>query len=204
MPTPEAALGLRERKNRQTRRAIVRAAAELILDDGYAAATIPRIAARADVAPRTVSTWFPAKDDILFDEIDDSVNRATRHLRGGAGDVVDRLEQWLADESGQERHDLEVYRLREAAIAHDPELRARAHRHLDRVQAEISAAVARDVDGAPEDVGVQAFTGAVMGYLFALRSLGLEPRDDDASQRAAGIAFLRAALAALIQAAEEH
>lgn len=197
MPTSEAAVGLRERKNRRTRRAIVQAAAELILEDGYAAATIPRIAARADVAPRTVSTWFPAKDDILFDEIDEAVARATEHLRSSDGDVVDRIQRWLADESGRERHDPDVYRLREAAIAHDPDLRARAHRHLDRVQSEVAAAVARDVGGAAEDVGVQAFTGAVMAYLFALRALGLEPREDDAAQRAAGIAFLRSGLAAL-------
>jgi AcrR family transcriptional regulator len=198
VPTPKAALGLRERKNQRTRRAIVQAAAELILEEGYAAATIPRIAARADIAPRTVSTWFPAKEDILFVEIDDTVGRATRHLRDGAGDVVDRIQQWLADESGRDGYDPEVYRLREAAIAHDPELRARAHRHLDRVQTAVSEAVARDVGGSPDDVGVQAFTGAVMAYLFALRSLGLEPRDDDAAQRAAGITFLRNALAALL------
>jgi AcrR family transcriptional regulator len=195
--TSEADVGLRERKNRRTRRAIVQAAAELILEEGYAAATIPRIAARADVAPRTVSTWFPAKEDILFDEIDGAVARATKHLRSGDGDVVDRLEQWLADESGQDRHDPEVYRLREAAIAHDPELRALAHRHLDQVQSEVAAAVARDVSGAPDDVGVQAYTGAVMAYLFALRALGLEQRKDDGTQRAAGVSFLRASLAAL-------
>jgi hypothetical protein len=111
--------------------------------------------------------------------------------------VVDRLEQWLADESGREGRDPEVYRLREAAIARDPELRARAHRHLDLVQSEVTAAVARNVGGAHDDVGVQAFTGAVMAYLFALRSLGLEPRDDEAAQRKAGITFLRASLAAL-------
>jgi len=78
MPPSDAALGLRERKNRRTRRAIVQAAAELTIQGGYAAATIPRIAERADVAPRTVSSWFPAKDDILFDRVDDTIARATR------------------------------------------------------------------------------------------------------------------------------
>jgi AcrR family transcriptional regulator len=195
--TSDVEPGLRERKNRRTQRAIVRAAAELILEEGYAAATIPRIAARADLAPRTVSTWFPAKDDILFAEIDEAVARATRHLRSGTGDTVDRLLQWLADESSQGRHDQETFRLREAAIAQDPELRARAHRHLEQLQSEVAAAVARDVGGEPDDVAVQAFTGAVTAYLFALRALGLEPRDDDDAQRKAGVTFLRASLAAL-------
>ena len=61
MPPSDAALGLRERKNRRTRRAIVQATAELTIEGGYAAATIPRIAERADVAPRTVSTLVPGQ-----------------------------------------------------------------------------------------------------------------------------------------------
>jgi AcrR family transcriptional regulator len=197
MPMSDTELGLRERKNRRTRRAIVQAATELILEIGYDAATIPRIAERADVSPRTVSTWFPAKDDIFFDQADDAIARATRHLRDGSGDTVDRIQQWLVDEAGRERWDAEITRLREAAITHDPELRARAHRHLERVQSEIAAAAARDVGGSAQDVGPQIFAGAAMGFLFALRSIGLESRGDDVAQQAAGIAFLRGGLAAI-------
>jgi AcrR family transcriptional regulator len=197
VPTPDAPLGLRERKNRRTRRAIVQAAAELTIEGGYAAATIPRIAERADVAPRTVSTWFPAKDDILFDRVDDSIARATQHLRTGPGDVVDRLEAWMADESGREQHDPEIARLREAAIAHDPELRARAHQHLEKVQSEIARAVALDIGVAARDVGPQTFAGAVLAFLFTLRSIDLEARGDGPVQLAVGVEFLRAGLAAL-------
>ena len=51
-------VGLRERKNARTREAITRAACELILERGFEGATIAQIAERADVAPRTVHTWF--------------------------------------------------------------------------------------------------------------------------------------------------
>jgi AcrR family transcriptional regulator len=197
VPTPDATLGLRERKNRRTRRAIVQATAELTIEGGYAAATIPRIAERADVAPRTVSTWFPAKDDILFDRIDDSIARATQHLRTGPGDVVDRLEAWMADESGREQHDPEIARLREAAIAHDPELRARAHQHLEKVQSEIAQAVARHIGVSAQDVGPQTFAGAVMAFLFTLRSIDLDGREDGSAQLSVGLVFLRAGLATL-------
>jgi AcrR family transcriptional regulator len=190
-------LGLRERKNRRTRRAIVQAAAELTLEGGYAAATIPRIAERADVAPRTVSTWFPAKDDILFSSIDDSVGRATQHLRTGRGDVVDRIESWIADESDREQDDPEISRLREAAIAHDPELRARAHQHLERVQSEVAEAVARDIGVSAGDAGPQVFAGAVISFLLTLRSMTLEGRGDAPAQLGVGFAFLRAGLAAV-------
>jgi AcrR family transcriptional regulator len=189
--------GLRERKNRRTQQAIVRAAAELTIEGGYASATIPRIAERADVSPRTVSTWFPAKDDILFDRIEDTIARATRHLRTGSGDVVDRIEAWLDDETGREPLDPEMSRLRDAAIAHDPELRARAHQQLEQIQSEIAAAVSRDLGVAAEDVGPQTFAGAAMAFLFALRAIGLEGRSDGAAQVSVGVGFLKAGLAAI-------
>ena len=197
MPTQEAPLGLRERKNRRTQRAIVQAAAELTLEGGYAAATIPRIAERADVSPRTVYAWFPAKDDILLGPIDEPIARAIQQLRTGPGDVVDRIEAWLTDESTREQPDLEISRLRDAAIAHDSELRGRAHRHLERIQSEVAESVARDTGAPADDVGPQTFAGAAMGFLLALRSIGLEARGDAEAQVARGIGLLRAGLAAL-------
>src|SRR4051794_22568785 len=89
--SPDAPLGLRERKNRRTRLAIVRATSELTIEGGYASATIQRIAARADIAPRTVSTWFPAKDDILFEGGDAQIELGIQYLQSGDGDIVDRL-----------------------------------------------------------------------------------------------------------------
>jgi AcrR family transcriptional regulator len=197
VPRSDPALGLRERKNRRTQLAIVQAAAELTLEESYASATIPRIAERADVSPRTVSTWFPAKDDILFGPVDETIARATQHLRTRSGDVVDRIEAWLTDESGRDGHDPEISRLRDAAITHDPALRARAHQQLERIQSEITAAVARDTGAAAEDVGPQTFAGATMAFLFALRAIDLDGRGGAAAQTTVGVAFLRAGLATL-------
>ena len=88
------------------------------------------------------------KDDILFGPVDETIARATQHLRTGTGDVVDRIEAWLADESGREGHDPEISRLRDDAITHDPVLRGRAHQQLEQVQSEIATAVARDTGAA--------------------------------------------------------
>lgn len=190
--------GLRERKNRRTRRAIVRATAELTIEGGYASATIPRIAERADVAPRTVSTWFPTKDEILFEKTGDAVGRGTAHLREGSGSVVDRLESWLAEEIAHHpAPDPEIARLRRAAIEHDPELRARERQLWDRLQAELARAVARETDGAPDDMGPQVFAGAAMGFFWTLGSLAREddPQDGEALFRE-GFALLRATLSA--------
>jgi AcrR family transcriptional regulator len=197
MPISDAPLGLRARKNRDRRRAIVRATAELTIASGYAAATIPRIAERADVAPRTVSTWFTSKDDILFENVDDRIAQATKHLRTGPGDVIDRIKAWLADEMTRETPDPEVTRLRRQAIEHDPELRARERQYLERIQLEVARAVAKDIGASVKDVGPQVFAGAVMAFLYSLTSLSLKPKRALHAQMAAGFEFLRAGLASL-------
>src|SRR6201987_3124699 len=56
-----------ERRKRRTRRAIQAAALALFAERGYRNTTIPDIAERADVAPRTVTLHFPAKEELLFD-----------------------------------------------------------------------------------------------------------------------------------------
>lgn len=198
MATGEAPLGLRERKNRRTRHAIVRAAAELTLEGGYAAATIPRIAERADVAPRTVFTWFAAKDDILFEGTTDRIARGVTYIKTGTGDVIDRIQAWLTDEDGREPHDAEIAGLRRKAIEHDPDLRARDRQHLEQIHTEIARAVAHDIGASAQDMGPQLFAGAATAFLCNLRSTGLEPRDDALdAQMAAGLELLRTGLASL-------
>lgn len=55
-------LGHRERKKLTTRLAIERAAVQIALRQGYAAATAEVIARRADVSLRTFFNYFPSKD----------------------------------------------------------------------------------------------------------------------------------------------
>lgn len=202
MSTFEAAeqgLGLRERKNRRTRRAIVRATAELTIEGGYASATIPKIAERADVAPRTVSTWFPSKDDIVFENTDDHIGRAIKHLRTGSGDVVDRLQGWIAEETAHHAApDPEIARLRRAAIEHDTELRARDRQHFEHLQSEVARAVGQDLGTSAEDMGPQIFSGAAMAFLWKLGSLALQDDPQDVEALIGeGYALLRATLVAV-------
>ncbi len=57
---------LRERKKQATRRRIAAEALRLFVEQGYAAATMERIAAAADVSPRTVFRYYPTKADLVF------------------------------------------------------------------------------------------------------------------------------------------
>ncbi|MCA0292257.1 MAG: TetR/AcrR family transcriptional regulator [Actinobacteria bacterium] len=77
----DANCGLRERKKRETRRAIHRAALELASDSGMDALTVDAIAERAGVSPRTFFNYFPAKDDALVGaDPDDDVDRLRRFV----------------------------------------------------------------------------------------------------------------------------
>ncbi|GFG72781.1 TetR/AcrR family transcriptional regulator [Mycobacterium botniense] len=69
----------------ETRRALIRATAEIMIDEGYAAATSRRVAARAGVRPGLVHYYFPSMDD-LFVAV----------LRAGAETTLQRQRQALA------------------------------------------------------------------------------------------------------------
>jgi len=60
--------GLRERKKRQTRAAIVAAAMELFQARGFDAVTVAEIARAADVSEKTIFNYFGAKEDLVLHE----------------------------------------------------------------------------------------------------------------------------------------
>jgi len=66
VPAGETNASLRERKKLATRRALRRAAFELVTERGFAHVTVEDIAAAADVSPRTFFNYFPTKEAALF------------------------------------------------------------------------------------------------------------------------------------------
>ncbi|MFD0690054.1 TetR/AcrR family transcriptional regulator [Actinomadura fibrosa] len=78
---PEAELGLRERKKRETRRRISDIATGLFLTRGFDNVTIADVARSADVSVNTVFNYFGTKEDLFFDRQDEIIEQAARDFR---------------------------------------------------------------------------------------------------------------------------
>jgi AcrR family transcriptional regulator len=200
MAVQDPELSRRERKSQRTRRQIVRAAVELVLEDGYERATIARIADRADLATRTVTTRFPTKEAIFFEGVEEAIERVETLLSAADGDVVDRLRAWIgemAERSVQGLDDRELRALRSRAIAGDPDLGSRFVQHFDRAHRAVANAVAADTGQSPDALGPQMVAAATIAMIRVVERLAAEREDEALPALERGYEILRAALAAV-------
>ncbi|PXY18565.1 TetR/AcrR family transcriptional regulator [Prauserella flavalba] len=77
---PATTPGLRERKKRQTRHDLHRAAVRLALEKGLDHVTVDEISAAAGYAPRTFFNHFPTKETALIIEVGEGVDDVLGHL----------------------------------------------------------------------------------------------------------------------------
>jgi AcrR family transcriptional regulator len=156
--------GLRERKKERTRATITRVALELFARDGFTATTLAAIAAAAEVSPRTVSTYFPSKEMIVFEAYPGAIDRLRERLaqREPGAQVLATVGVWAREEVGLQddvsratvaartRGDADFARLRQQAIATDHELWALERRHVRSLADTLTEAFADEL-GEPED-----------------------------------------------------
>jgi AcrR family transcriptional regulator len=76
--------GLRERKKLETRTVIADAAMQLFSTRGFDAVTVADVAEAAGVSEKTVFNYFPAKEDLFFDEADHREQALVADLRARA------------------------------------------------------------------------------------------------------------------------
>jgi AcrR family transcriptional regulator len=144
-----------ELRKQRTRRAIQGAALELFAERGYRETTISDIAARADVAPRTVTVHFPAKEALLFDAEPFTLESLTRRLaaRRAGESALDALRDWMAvtmAEAGGNRSEpdgrfWEHRALRAHVINNEPELRGRARASYFPFERVLAVAIGADL-----------------------------------------------------------
>ncbi|MET8998717.1 helix-turn-helix domain-containing protein [Amycolatopsis sp. NPDC004169] len=154
--------GRRERKKAQTRTRIREAALDLFASQGYRETTIAQIAARADVATRTVTLHFPAKDDLLFaDDPFTAESLATRLRARKAESTLDAVRDWMhatmreLDErdhaSGVDpAHIWRRRALRAALLMADDDLRGRARAGYHDLEVLIAEGIGEDLGLAPD------------------------------------------------------
>jgi AcrR family transcriptional regulator len=145
-----------ERRKRRTRQAIQAAALELFAERGYRDTTINDIAARADVAPRTVTVHFPAKEELLFDAEPFTLDSLSQRLsaRRQHESALDALRDWMAmtmTEAETNAAELgarfwERRALRAHIINSEPELRGRARASYYPFERVLAEAVGKDLD----------------------------------------------------------
>jgi AcrR family transcriptional regulator len=177
--------GLRERKRERTRQAIADAALDLFARQGFHETTIPQIAEAADVSPRTVSGYFPAKEDLAFPDADERIGALEERLRSrGPGDTAaDALRAWLPDIVGTDTERAAEQRTRRAVIDAHSGLCAYEHRYLDRAQAALADAFAVDLGLSPGELEPRMAAAATM-TVFQLLGRDLDPRDAAAAVEA--------------------
>lgn len=170
--------GLRERKRHRTRQTIARVALALFDRQGFHDTTIPQIAEAADVSPRTVSAYFPHKEDLAFPdaEVEFSALEARLRDRQPGESATGALGQWMRShlqEEGERGAEREIQR---RVIRADEGLRAYEHRFILKVQLILAEAIARDL-GVPADDLEPRMAAAATVTIFELLGKDYESGD---------------------------
>ena len=194
--------GLRERKKQRTREQIVDAALGLFGRQGYQATTVAEIAAAAEVSQRTVFTYFPTKEDILFSDLAAFRAGLAAALaeRAPAASALDALRDFVVENLGAID---EAARARWKIVSDDEHLLSHQRARQVELGDMIAAAVADELDAEPGEFRLQLVTSTVIAAVTAVYEHRSSMRSQTASRAQAlavvdeAVAFLRGGLEAI-------
>ncbi|MEV6228829.1 TetR/AcrR family transcriptional regulator [Saccharopolyspora shandongensis] len=185
-------LGLRERKKRRTKQALIEAAIRLFDEKGYDNTTVAEIAAAAEVSPATFFNYFSAKDEVVFadDVLYDGLLQeafAGRSADEQPEDLLLRtIHQLSTADAWSFPFDHELTRIRARLIATVPALRAGALLRNASLQQRLAHALREAFPEELDALHAAALTGALIGAIDAAMHSGLdrEPTTDVVRQAA--------------------
>jgi AcrR family transcriptional regulator len=165
----------------------------LFAERGYDATTVADIAAAAEVAPRTVAMYFPAKQDIALSRFGEAADMLTAALRQRAADVTvtEVIDRWLRDHNA----DQEIKQLAQQMFAANPELNALRSARMSAAIAEAAEAIASQLGTPPGHPGPRIAAAAAAAVLIELTCALPGNRYDEAV--ASALRFLDAGISAL-------
>ncbi|WP_313541976.1 acyl-CoA-like ligand-binding transcription factor [Leifsonia aquatica] len=167
MTSPHSGSG---RPRASSRRMLAEAAGELFLEQTYARTTIDDIARRAGVSRATFFNYFPAKSDLLWLEVDESLDRFAAALTAADASlapmdaVLDAVVR-LAEGFGPDRLPLAVTQVE--LMGTDAELQASGlPRFLELVRV-VAAAIGTRIGEDPDALVPRSAATAVVGAAVA-------------------------------------
>lgn len=188
-------LGLRERKRRQTREALIKAAVGLFDRYGYEAVTVAQIAAAAGVSTKTFFNYFPGKEDVVFLNPQLRVEAALRVIadpghESPASALAAAIEEMLRYAAEDDLvTGMAATRLR--LITAVPALQAGALRRVAAAAGQLANAIHAAYPAQLSEDSASVLVGAVLGAVFAATIASLRRGDPpaavaDAIRRVAG------------------
>jgi AcrR family transcriptional regulator len=164
----EPRIGLRERKKAKTRAAIQRSALRLFQEQGYEATTVEQIAEAAEVSPSTFFRYFPTKEDVaLYDDLDPILIAAFEAQPANLSPIQALRVAMQTVFSAMPADEAERQWERSHLIMSIPELRMRMLDQFTDLNSLVTQLVAKRSGRRPDDLRVLAYSGAIIGALFA-------------------------------------
>ncbi|NUR87180.1 MAG: TetR family transcriptional regulator [Nonomuraea sp.] len=170
------AVGLRERKKEKTRLALLDAALDLFLEQGYDSTTVEQIAGVAEVSPRTFFRYFTGKDHLVFWFHDHGEEVMFETLRSRPADepaftsMTHALRAVLRDIKDSTSEDTDRFLKLRRLLDRYPHLVglsvARGTQTEQRLAAEIAARRGVDVNADPKSFLIVTFAMATMRVGF--------------------------------------
>jgi AcrR family transcriptional regulator len=195
--------GLRERKKQRTREAIAGAAHELFAERGYHATTLPEIARAADVSTRTIFSYFPSKEDILFSDFPLMKQALAEALeeRPEGQDALETVRNFILSSHKLETTELDAQL--HTCVHEDETLRSHLRARIAQLEELIAPAIAKDLDVPLSDPRAQVVAASLTAAFNVLADQhdGPAGKPKSAEDAAAAIEpvirFLRGGLDAL-------